>query len=162
MIRERRNYMSRLMEADFYYGAVLSTLVNQGICPALIEGGSDRQVYDFTTDHKDFRLFVKYRSSPTTKTEDYNSWQFIFSDSDMKELREYMDSEVELTLGLVCGQQPLNQSHYAVLHKDDIETIFAREKISFTISLKKGEKAFRIPIDGSRANALLVKTNVLF
>ena len=59
--------MSMLKEADFYYGAILSTLLNHNICPALIEGGTDRQVYDFTTDHKDFRLFVKYRSAPVTK-----------------------------------------------------------------------------------------------
>lgn len=42
--------MSKLKEADFCYGAVLSTLFNNGICPMLIEGGNDRQVYEFTTD----------------------------------------------------------------------------------------------------------------
>lgn len=42
--------MSTLKEADFYYGAVLSTLINKGICPALIEKGKDRQIYSFTTN----------------------------------------------------------------------------------------------------------------
>ena len=37
--------MSILKEADFYYGAVLSTLINRGICPALVESGEDRQIY---------------------------------------------------------------------------------------------------------------------
>ena len=53
--------MSILKEADFYYGAVLSTLINRGICPALVESGKDRQIYDFVTNKKEFRLFVKYR-----------------------------------------------------------------------------------------------------
>ena len=38
--------MSILKEADFYYGAVLSTLINRGICPALVESG----IVDFTDD----------------------------------------------------------------------------------------------------------------
>ena len=42
--------MSILKEADFYYGAVLSTLINRGICPALVESGEDRQIYDFVTN----------------------------------------------------------------------------------------------------------------
>lgn len=154
--------MSKLKEADFYYGAVLSTLLNNKICPVLIEGGTDRQVYDFTTDHKDFRLFVKYRSAPTTKAQDYNSWQFVFSDSDIHELTEYLGLGLELSVGLVCGQEVLNQSQYAVLHKDVIEKIFDEGKKSLTISLKKGEKAFRISVGGGRDNAIRIKTNVLY
>lgn len=155
--------MSKLKEADFYYGAVLSTLLNNHICPALIEGGTDRQVYDFTTDHKDFRLFVKYRSAPNhTNNPDYNSWQFIFSPSDMEELKGYMELDRELSLGLVCGQEQLNQSHLAVLHKDELETIFAQGKNSLTVSLKKGEHSFRLSIGGGRDNALRVKTNRLY
>ncbi|MBM6724786.1 hypothetical protein [Pseudoflavonifractor phocaeensis] len=154
--------MSKLKEADFYYGSVLSTLLNNKICPVLIEGGTDRQVYDFTTDHKDFRLFVKYRSAPTTKTQDYNSWQFVFSDSDIRELTEYLGLDLELSVGLVCGQDALNQSQYAVLHKEIIEKIFDEGKKSITISLKKGEKAFRISVGGGRDNAIRTKTNVLY
>ena len=45
--------MSILKEADFYYGAVLSTLINRGICPALVESGEDRQIYDFVTNKKE-------------------------------------------------------------------------------------------------------------
>jgi len=54
--------MSRIKVADFYYGAVLSMLFSHNIKPALIENGSDRQVYDFTTNNAKFTLFVKYRS----------------------------------------------------------------------------------------------------
>lgn len=46
--------MARLKTADFYYGAVLSMLFNSHINPALIEGGEDRQVYDFTTKKADY------------------------------------------------------------------------------------------------------------
>ena len=102
--------MAKLLESDFYYGAILSTLLNNGICPMLIEGGTDRQVYDFTTNDKEFRLFAKYRSTPiNTKTEGYNSWQFIFSEKDMDEIKAYLNSGKEFSIGLVCGADALNQ-----------------------------------------------------
>lgn len=50
--------MSILKEADFYYGAVLSTLINRGICPALVESGKDRQIYDFVTNKKESQIAI--------------------------------------------------------------------------------------------------------
>ena len=155
--------MAKLKESDFYYGAVLSSLLNNHICPALIEGGNDRQVYDFTTDHKDFRLFLKYRSKPIhTMDPDYNSWQFVFSPSDVFEIKEYSRLNKELSIGLVCGKDKLNESQYAVLHKEEILQLFDNKKYSITVSIRKGERAFRISVGGSRENALQVKANILY
>lgn len=155
--------MSKLKEADFYYGAVLSTLLNHNICPALIEGGNDRQVYDFTTDNTDFRLFVKYRSNPVgTKAHDYSSWNFSLSNSDIKEISDYLNLKLVLSVGFICGEQPLHKSQYAVLHADDIRRIVASGKTSITLGIKKGEKAFRLFIDGKKENAILIPTNRLY
>lgn len=155
--------MAKLREADFYYGAVLSALLNNGICPMLIEGGTDRQVYDFTTDDENFRLFVKYRSAPIeTKSEDYFSWQFNFSVSDITEITEYLENGFNLSLGLVCGNTPLNQSQYAVIPKETLKELLQQGKTSLTISIQKGERAYRISIGGGRENALKVKTNAWY
>ena len=141
--------MSTLKEADFYYGAVLSTLINKGICPALIEKGKDRQIYSFTTNKKDFLLFLKYRSKPIdTKTPNYTSWQFCFSDDDISELTQFISSAKHLSVGLVCGNEKLSTSEYAVLNRDNLALLFSQSKTTFTISRKKGEKAFRILIGG--------------
>ena len=155
--------MAKLLESDFYYGAILSTLLNNGICPMLIEGGTDRQVYDFTTNDKAFRLFAKYRSAPiNTKTEGYCSWQFIFSDKDMDEIKAYLNSGKELSIGLVCGADALNQSQYAVLKRENIEELIKQGKTSVTLSRKKGERAFRISIGGGRENSLKIKANEIY
>ena len=155
--------MSILKEADFYYGSVLSTLINKGICPVLVESGNDRQIYDFTTDKKDFLLFLKYRSKPIdTKTPDYKSWQFCFSIDDTKELKQFISSDKYLCVGLVCGDEKLNRSEYAVLNKNDIGKLFAEGKNTLTISRKKDEKAFRISIGGGRGKALQVPSNRLY
>ena len=66
--------MAELKTSDFYYGAILSHFVNNGICPVLLEAGKDRQLYEFMTDNRDFVLFAKYRSKTTTSKEDYISW----------------------------------------------------------------------------------------
>lgn len=155
--------MSILKEADFYYGAVLSTLINRGICPALVESGKDRQIYDFMTNKKEFRLFVKYRSRPIgTKTPEYSSWQFHFSDDDKHELTMFMSESKHLSVGLVCGESQLNKSQYAVLHREEVIRLFDEQKDSFTISRKTGEKAFRISIGGGRENALQIPSNRLY
>ena len=156
---EERKVMSKLKEADFYYGAVLSTLLNNKITPVLIESGNDRQIYDFTTDSKDFRLIVKYRSYEIkTKKKDYCSWQFNLSD-DIADLKQGMKSDKKLSLGLVCGKIKLNKSEYAVLHKDEIKEILDSGKESITISRKKGEKAFRISMGGGRQKSMKIESN---
>ena len=155
--------MAKLKEADFYYGAVLSTLLNNKISPMIVEGGEDRQVYDFTTDNIDFRLFVKYRSNPIkTKAKDYLSWQFVFSQQDISELSAYLQTGKTLSLGLVCGYDPLRKSRYAVLHSDELQTLFSMAKKSITIGIKKGEKAFRISIGGGRDNSIMLKSIRLY
>ena len=155
--------MSILKEADFYYGAVLSTLINRGICPALVESGKDRQIYDFTTNKKEFRLFVKYRSrSINTKTPEYSSWQLHFSDDDKRELALFISGAKHLSVGLVCGEGKFNKSQYAVLHREELIKLFDEKKDSFTISRKTGEKAFRISIGGGRDNALQIPSNRLY
>ena len=149
--------------ADYYYGAVLSSLFNAGIRPALIEGGESRRVYEFTTDQGDFRLFVKYRSNPLNKTKvDYTSWQFVFSDDEVKELRKYIDDKKHLSVALVCGCQGMGSSELAVLHKEEVQKILDAGKNSITVSRRKGEKAFRVFVGGGRSDALQVKANRLY
>jgi hypothetical protein len=151
--------MSKIKVADFYYGAVLSMLFSHNIKPALIENGNDRQVYDFTTNKTKFTLFVKYRSEKVaTKKKDYNSWSFFIA-NDLDEMNKYLDNEKNPILALVCGSDNLNESELAILDGNDIGVLNYYNKKTISISRKKGEKQFRIAIDGSRENAHLIKTN---
>lgn len=155
--------MSRLREADFYYGAILSTLLNNGVCPMLIEGGTDRRVYDCTTNKNEFRMFAKYRSSPiNTKKEGYYSWQFIFSDKDIDEIKLFLNSEKDLRIGLVCGTERLNQSQFAVLQRKNIEELIGLGKTSITASKMTGERYFRVSIGGGRDNSMMVKASIIY
>lgn len=151
--------MSRIKTADFYYGAVLSMLLNNGVMPALFENGDDRQVYDFTTDKSECRLFVKYRANKNgAKNPDYSSWGFSIA-NDKSELQKYIDEGKNLILALVCGSSELSESQLAILDTAQIQDILSRGKDSITISRKKGEKAFRVSVGGSRENAIQIKCN---
>ncbi len=158
--------MAKLYEYDFYYGAALSHLFNKKIDPALVEDGADRQVYDFTTDKGNFRLFLKYRSEPTTKTESYNSWQFGFSKSEIKELNDYIKLDKQIVIGLICGQEPKNESQFAILHKEYVEElmekVFEKGKTRFTIGRQKRGRYFRVPMGGGRANDMQIRANIDF
>lgn len=152
--------MSKIKVADFYYGAVLSMLFNNHINPALVEGDDDRQVYDLTTDTGECRLFIKYRADKQdTKTLDYNSWLFTFTDSDKSEIQSYIESGYNLLLALVCGVEGLSNSEIAVVDKDQIKQLNGLGKSSITISRKKNERAYRISVGGGRENAMQIKTN---
>lgn len=152
--------MSKVKVADFYYGAVLSILFNSHINPALVEGDEDRQVYDFTTNNVEFRLFIKYRADKqNTKTDDYNSWVFSLTENDKKEILSYIDHSYNLVVALVCGVEGLAESEIAVLNKDEIKQILDLQKTSITISRKKNERAFRISIGGGRDNSMQIKAN---
>lgn len=107
--------MAKLKVADFYYGAVLSMLFNNHVTPALIESGEDRQIYDFTTNHRDFRLFVKYRTENTSlENENYYSWTFNIS-QDYSEMQAYINEGKNLLLALVCGKSDLGESELAII-----------------------------------------------
>lgn len=151
--------MSKIKVADFYYGAVHSMLFNSRINPALVEGDDDRQVYDFTTNNVEFRLFIKYRTDKqNTKTDDYNSWVFSLTENDRIEIQGYLDT-TNLVVALVCGVIGLGESEIAVLDKDEIKKIIDLQKTSISVSRKKSERAYRISIGGGRDNAMQVKAN---
>ncbi|MFY9176427.1 MAG: hypothetical protein WBI74_00070 [Caldicoprobacterales bacterium] len=152
--------MSKIKVADFYYGAVLSMLLSNGVKPVLIESDTNRQVYDITTNNEDCRLFMKYRADKQNiKTQDYNSWFFSFTDRDKEEIKRYIEEGYNLVIALICGVADLAESEVAVLDKDQIQELIRLDKDSITISRKKNEKAYRIPLDGGRENAMQVKVN---
>jgi len=151
--------MAKLRAADFYYGAVLSNLVNKGICPMLVLDGIDRQVYKCTTHDDHFLLFLKYRSAPNnTKSVGYQSWHFVLSPNDTTELREYITQDTKLSVGLICGGKKLSDSEYAILHKNEITTILGLGKGTITIS-RKNPVEYHISIGRGKTQNIIINTD---
>lgn len=151
--------MTKVNVSDFYYGSVLSLLLNNHFKPALVEGGKDRQVYDITTNSGQFRLFMKYRANKEPRVST-NSWLFTITESDKNEIIKYINEGHNLVVALVCGVEGFIDSQIAFIKSDEIfDLIVERKKNSLTISRKTRERAFRISRGGGRENALTIKAN---
>lgn len=109
---------------DFYCGAFLSFLLNNGIVPALFEERIDanRKIYDFTTNKGNFRVYVKYTESPSSKSEGKGSsiWNFPFTESQIDEIKNIVTDDRSLYFVFVCGSSSLNKSRIAVISQDII------------------------------------------
>lgn len=111
-----------LKKEDFYCGAFLSYLLNNGVKPALFDGRNmeGRKVYDFMTDKGDFRVYVKYIGSPTSISKKNNRkiWSFPFTEDQIDELKDLIDSKKEFYFCTVCGESKLNGSKLVVIDKE--------------------------------------------
>ncbi|NLJ40992.1 MAG: hypothetical protein GX352_05200 [Clostridiales bacterium] len=152
--------MSKIKISDFYYGAILSMLLNNGIRPILVESGQNRQIYDLGTDRNNCILFMKYRADKQdTKTPNYKSWVFTFTDQDKLEIKNYIRKGSNLMVVLICGVTDLSESEVAVIDQSETQKIFELGKGSVTINRIKHEMYYRIPIGGGRENAMLIRAN---
>lgn len=139
---------------DFYCGAFLSVLLNNGIVPALFEERTDssRKIYDFTTDKGDFRVYVKFSEKPSSRSESKGSyiWNFPFTDSQIDEIENMEANDRILYFIFVCGRKSLNKSRIAVVPKEvisqcvDFKRIQKYKSQSIKIRLIKGHWDFDI------------------
>lgn len=153
--------MVKLKIADFYYGAVISFLLNNHITPSLIESGKDRRIYNFTTNSMDFRLVVKYRAEKTeVKNDEYSSWTFQLL-KEYEYMNQALDDRTIALFCLVCGDENLKNSELVVLTLEDMTKLKKQKKGSVTISRKGKEKYYRIAMGGGRENSLKIPGNRL-
>jgi hypothetical protein len=153
------NTMSRIRTADFYYGAVLSKLLSHGADPVLIEGGSDRRIYEIKTSSASFTLFVKFRThKEAPRADGINSWKFSIKD-DMDLLKEHMQKNKNLILALLCGSEDLGDSELALLDCNEVNRLIFLNKESISISRRSGEKYFRIANGPDREDSFEIRSN---
>ncbi|WP_353893748.1 hypothetical protein PRVXH_000509 [Proteinivorax hydrogeniformans] len=112
-----------MTKGDFYCGAFLSFLLNNGIMPALFEERIDinRKIYDFTTNKDDFRVYVKYSEKPSSESESKGSsiWNFPFTDIQLDEIKDIRSTDnKKLYFAFVCGRLSLNKSRIALISHD--------------------------------------------
>ena len=152
--------MGKMSQADFFFGAALSVLFNNNMVPALVENGSDRRIYDVTTNDGDFRLYMKYRTKPSTDNDLLTSWQFMFNKEEIEELKNKCKEGIRLIL--ICGKEDLKDSQFAVLYNTEIKkAICDSGKTSITIGRKKHARNFYISMGGGHINDLLITANRL-
>lgn len=143
--------MGALKKADFYYGALLSVLINGGIAPALFEKKHEkRQIYNFSTNKDNYLMYAKFHTSPTG-TKDFN-WSFVFTEKELVEIQRLRDRDESLIFAFICCQKKLNAQNQeiAIVHWDefiecvDIEKEAIKGTQRLSVKLIKGARTFRI------------------
>lgn len=149
--------MVTLRKSDFYHGSLISDLLNNRKSPILIERNGSRWLYKCTTDSGEFSLFMKTTSGQTMTRSNLRSWRFAFADQEILELNaSRTDPTRNMMLALICGNDEMAKTTYALLTREDVNWILDREIIRFTISIRPGESCFRVGLRSRRENALRV------
>ena len=131
--------MGFVRKADFYYGSMLSGLVNNGIAPAIIEPGDSRRIYELTTNKGDFLIYAKYVSAPMPRQRtDAQLWQFSFTSDEIRFIREHSEDRHKLYFAFICGQRNFQDSEIAFLSLDEVKKCLDvdHERPNYRVSIK--------------------------
>lgn len=150
--------LSSLNLSDFYYGSVLSMLINKGLNPILIENTDDRGIYRIDVNEGSFIIFLKYRKINKTKKKDYMSWNFNFTKEDIEKINEFKKDK-NFKIALILASDDIKNSELAILDVEDIEKLMKMNKTNFTITRKKRERAFRIILNRDRVHSIMIPTS---
>jgi hypothetical protein len=150
--------VSSLNLSDFYYGSVLSMLINKGLNPILIENSDERRIYRIDINEGSFIIFLKYRKINKTKKKDYMSWNFNFTKEDIEKINEFKKDK-NFKIALILVSDDIKNSELAILDVENIEELMKMNKTNFTITRKKRERAFRIILNRDRAHSLMIPTS---
>lgn len=153
-----------LAKADFYYGALLSQLVNSGFAPAIIERGDTRRIYSFSNDFSDFKVYAKYVAKPASNESESKRWDFSFNPEEVNTILE--DTTINM-FAFICGVRNFKGSEICFLSKEQLYECFGKYFTSpnrrVTVLLdKKGSRNFTVYGTGldRRENALKIIRNV--
>lgn len=115
-----------LNKNDFYYGALLSKLVNSGFAPAIVEKEvKDARLYLVSNDYGDYSIYTKYISNADANRKNEKRWDFLFNASEINYLKEKVDEQP--IIALICGQKNLIDSKIAFLLFDEFKDCIGRE-----------------------------------
>jgi len=131
----------------FYYGALLSKLINSGFAPAIMEKEmEDARLYLITNDHGDYSIYTKYISTTDANRKKEKRWVFLFSANEITYLKERINEQP--IIALICGENNLRGSKIAFLSFSQFKECIGREyqTPNRNVSVKhlKGSKYFNI------------------
>lgn len=93
----------RVNKSDYYYGAFLSKILDNGCTPTLLTHDANRGVYKITTDKDEYIIYMKY----LTNHQDDLLWNFSFTKDNLEEIKEYAQGEEKLMFAFICSYESL-------------------------------------------------------
>lgn len=109
-----------LAKGDFYFGALLSRLVNSGFAPAIIDEGEKRRIYSLANNYGDYTVYAKYASKPDANRSETKRWDFVFSPDELVSIQNVKRLE-QYVFAFVCGVEELKDSEIAFLTHGELK-----------------------------------------
>lgn len=162
----RSGRMSTIRKADFYYGSLLSVLINNGVAPAIVSPGENRRIYSMTTDEATYEIYTKYASSPSSRMNtSARLWSFSFSNDEIEMIKEYENNGKKYLFALICGDhERMQNSEIAVLTlsqaKNCLDIAHRRESHRITVKKERGRRGLGVYGTG-RSDMLNGRDNTL-
>ena len=110
--------MAMLKNADFYYGAFLSALLNYaGKKPSLFDKTESRRIYKIATENskKDYMVFTKAVSERKNKAGEFRHWIFNFTQDEVDTLKKLNAENGNVKLSLICFTSNLKYGEIALI-----------------------------------------------
>lgn len=163
--------MATLLRKDFFYGAFLSSMVQQRVIPALIESHDDWRLYRITTKKGKYDVLAKYLVKEQNKRYRKHSWRFDITDNETSMIEEYYKGKKEhpLLLALVCtNKTEMHKSELALLNMEEISEVLGLHREierNYFIGVIKEKRARSLHIYGNekvKEYPLKIKKSVEF
>ncbi|TFE00150.1 MULTISPECIES: hypothetical protein [Jeotgalibacillus] len=136
----------KIPKVDFYFGALLSQLVNRGYTPVMKESGNDRRIYALEKDSGSYLIYAKYSFTPRLKSES-KIWTFFFYDT---ELEKTLGQDGRYLFAFICGEDDLNNSEILLLTESEvIECIQTTDESSKWLTIEMANRKRTLTIRGN-------------
>ncbi len=109
---------NKLNKSDFYYGAFLTKVLDNGNKPALISKDMGRCIYKLTTNKKDYIVYMKYASNVNKR---YRRWAFNYTDNNIEEITRYIDKGEEIIFAYICTYKNLKDSEIGIANLEELK-----------------------------------------
>lgn len=157
---QRKIYMPSLKQQHFYYGAILSAIIEYNPDTSLVllqpsEESRNKYRIQTNTVKQECIIFFKHAFEKEVGS---RSWVYNFSDKDKEFLKECHKEKIPVFIYLLCAMKNLKDSEIAVLrYWDEFSQVI--NKKNFTISLKKRYSNFYLHRSKLSADDILIPRN---
>jgi len=115
MFYRGNGYMSNSVnKSDFYYGAFLTKVLDNGDKPTLISKDDGRGIYKLTTNKKDNKDYIVYIKYATNNNKKRTRWAFNYTDNNIDEIKKYIEDGQNIIFAYICAYKNFKNSEVAI------------------------------------------------
>ena len=107
-------------KSDFYYGAFLAKVIDNGNKPALVSKDNGRGIYKLTTDANkdDYIVYIKYA---TNSKKNKRTWLFNYTDNNIEEIKKYIDKGDNIIFAYICAYNDYKNCEIAIAKLEELK-----------------------------------------